>query len=59
LTNTQPTIQELRGWLYEKHDNKLKPYSDAKIRHYNVFLKELDEKVHNFVDKYGLELNID
>jgi hypothetical protein len=51
-------IQELRGWLYEKHDNRLKPLEVARQRHY-VFLGEFDEIIKKFVNKYGLDLNID
>lgn len=51
-------IQELRGWLHEKHLNRLEQIDVARIRHYD-FLKEFDEIIKKFVNKYGLDLNID
>lgn len=52
-------IQELRGCLHEKHDNQLEEYDVAMKRHYNEFFHEFDEKIKKFVNKYGLDLNID
>lgn len=52
-------IQEIRGLLYERYDNKPKPSADANHFHYHVFGKTLEEKIDKFASKYGLFVNID
>ena len=52
-------IQEIRGLLYERYNNKPKPYDEADEFHYNVFGKILKEKIEAFANKYNLFINID
>ena len=52
-------IQEIRGLLYERYDNKPKSHTDAHNFHYHIFGKVLKEIVDKFADKYGLFVNID
>ncbi len=52
-------IQEIRGLLYERYDNKPKPSIDAQHFHYHTFGKVLKEKIYEFSNKYGLYVNID
>lgn len=52
-------IQEIRGLLYERYDNKPKSSIDAHRFHYHVFGKVLKEKIYEFSNKYGLYVNID
>ena len=52
-------IQDIRGLLYERYDNKPKSHTDANHFHYHVFGKTLKEKIDKFANKYGLSINID
>ena len=52
-------IQEIRGSLYERYNNKPKSHIDAHHFHYHIFGKVLEEKVDAFCNKYGLHVNID
>jgi len=52
-------IQEIRGLLYERYNNKPKSQTDAHHFHYRVFGKILEEKIYKFANKYGLFVNID
>lgn len=52
-------IEEIRGLLYERYDNKPKKYSAAKDFHYKVFGKVLEEKIEAFADKFDLYINRD
>lgn len=52
-------IQEIRGLLYERYNNKPKSHIDANHFHYHIFGKVLEEKVDAFCNKYGLHVNID
>lgn len=52
-------IQEIRGLLYERYNNKPKSNTDAHHFHYHIFGKALKEIVDKFADKYGLFVNID
>ena len=52
-------IQEIRGLLYERYDNKPKPNIDANHFHYHVFGQILKEKIDKFANKYGLFVNTD
>ena len=52
-------IQEIRGLLYERYDNKPKPRTDANHFHYHIFGKGLKEKIYKFANKYKLFVNED
>ena len=52
-------IQEIRGLLYERYNNRPKPYDEANEFHYMVFGKILEEKLETFVNKYNLFINRD
>ena len=52
-------IQEIRGLLYERYNNKPKIYDEARVFHYKVFGKILKEKIEAFANKYNLHINID
>lgn len=57
--NDAKDIQEIRGLLYERYNNKPKSYTDARQFHYHVFGKVLREKLDDLCKKYKLFLNID
>lgn len=51
-------LQEIRGFLWEMHSNK--PTTLEKCdKFYKSFSKEIEEKIKNFVKKYGLILETD
>lgn len=52
-------IQELRGLLFEKYDNKPKSKEEAFNFHHKVFRTVLAEKIDSYCEKYGLFLNVD
>lgn len=52
-------IQEIRGLLYERYNNKPKSRTDAWHFHYQRFGKVLEDIIGKFADKYGLFVNID
>lgn len=52
-------IQELRGLLYERFNNKPKENKEANHFHYHVFRETLEKLLNNFADKYGLYINKD
>lgn len=52
-------IQEIRGLLYERYDNKPKPKYEASNFHYKIFGKILEGMLNDFVTKYGLYINRD
>ena len=53
-------IQELRGFLWERHDNKPKALKDASDFHYHGFNHEIESIFEVFVRKYdGMNLNVD
>jgi len=53
-------IQELRGFLWEKHDNKPKVLKDASDFHYHGFNHEIESIFEVFVRRYdGMNLNVD
>ena len=52
-------IQEIRGLLYERYNNRPKPYDEANEFHYKFFGKILEEKLETFVNKYNFDLNRD
>ena len=52
-------IQEIRGLLHERYDNKPKPKSEASNFHYKIFGKILEGMLNDFANKYGLYINRD
>lgn len=53
-------LQEIRGFLWERHNNKPKEYQDANEFHYHQFGIELKSILEIFVRKYnGMNLNVD
>ena len=52
-------IQELRGWLWEKHNNNWADLETCRERHYHKFKPELDEIIRKYCEKYGLFIHID
>ena len=52
-------IQEIRGLLYEKYDNKPKEKEVASKFHYHIFGNILKEILDNFANKYNFFINID
>lgn len=52
-------IEELRGLLYERYNNKPKSMEEAHIFHYKTFWNVLDKIIRDFAKKYDLYLNID
>ena len=53
-------IQELRGFLWERHDNKPKELKDARDFHYHGFNHEIESIFEVFVRRYdGMNLNVD
>lgn len=52
-------IQEIRGLLYERYNNKPKPSKEANHFHYHIFGKVLEEMINEFSNKYGLFVNVD
>lgn len=52
-------IQEIRGLLYERYDNKPKSKSEASNFHYKIFGKILEGMLNDFANKYGLYINRD
>ena len=52
-------IQEIRGLLYERYNNKPKTIDDARDFHYHIFGDILNEILDNFCIKYKLSINID
>ena len=52
-------IQEIRGWLWEKHDNNLLDGKSAKKRHDVEFDPELKEIINTYSKKYGFSITTD
>lgn len=52
-------IQEIRGWLWERHDNKICDMDTCSNRHYHIFKPEFDAIIKTYCDKYGFSINID
>jgi hypothetical protein len=57
--NDSEIIEEIRGWLWETHDNKLCDLHTNTQRHYHVFKPELDKIIKSYCEKYGFSINID
>lgn len=52
-------IEEIRGLLHERYDNKPRIYNEACDFHYKGFGKVLEEKIEAFARKYDLHINRD
>ncbi len=52
-------IQELRGWLWERHSNTNIPLDECSKRHYHTFQPELYKIIDSYCEKYGFYKNID
>ena len=52
-------IEEIRGLLHERYDNKPRVYNEACDFHYKGFGKVLEEKIEAFAKKYDLHINRD
>ena len=52
-------IDDIRGYLYEHHDNRNKTMKDAENFHYHVFGPKVDKILKDFADKWGLWINKD
>ena len=59
FVNDATDIQEIRGLLYERYNNKPKPKSEASNFHYKIFVKILEGMLNDFANKYGLYINRD
>lgn len=51
-------LEELRGWIWERHNNHLRSIDDAK-KDYREWMVYIETKISSFCDKYGLNLNTD
>lgn len=52
-------IQELRGLLYERFNNKPKKDEESREFHYHIFGKVLEKLLNDFANKYKLYINKD
>ena len=52
-------IQELRGLLYERFNNKPKEDEESREFHYHIFGKVLEKLLNDFANKYKLNINKD
>ena len=52
-------IQELRGLLYERFNNKPKEDEESREFHYHIFGKVLEKLLNDFANKYKLYINKD
>lgn len=59
FVNDATDIQEIRGLLYERYNNKPKPKSEPSNFHYKIFGKILEGMLNDFANKYGLYINRD
>ena len=59
FTKAAIEIQEVRGLLYERFNNKPKENKESNDFHYRVFGETLEKLLNNFADKYGLYINKD
>jgi len=51
-------LEELRGWIWERHNNRLRTMEDAQ-KDKTEWGKYIEERIKTFCDKYGLYLNVD
>lgn len=59
FTKAAIEIQELRGLLYERFNNKPKEDEESREFHYHIFGKVLEKLLNDFANKYKLYLNKD
>lgn len=59
FVNDATEIQEIRGLLYERHDNRPREHEYADEFHYHTFRNEIEEMFDKFNKKYGTWLNVD
>lgn len=52
-------IQEIRGWLWEMHQNTPVSMDECQHRHYHVFKPEFDKIVKEYCNKYNFFINTD
>lgn len=57
--NDAEEIEEIRGLLWERHNNKSRPNKEAYDFHYHQFGKELKEILVTFTEKYGMWIRED
>lgn len=57
--NDTEFISELRGWLWEQHNNKQTDRDTASKRHYKIFAPTLMDLINVYCNKYGLEIKVD
>ena len=57
--NDSTVIEELRGWLWETHNNSLVDMKTCSNRHYHKFKPELDKIIDSYCKKYGFSINVD
>ena len=57
--NDSEVIEEIRGWLWERHSNNMCSLDLSQKRHYHEFKPELDNIVKTYCDKYGFSINVD
>ena len=51
-------LEELRGWIWERHNNHLRSVDDAK-KDYREWMVYIENKLSSFCEKYKLNLNED
>ena len=59
FTNAAIEIQEVRGLLYERFNNKPKEDEESREFHYHIFGKVLEKLLNDFANKYKLYINKD
>lgn len=52
-------IQEIRGFLWERHDNRARDSKESDQFHYHIFGEEIKKIFDDFCKKYELWINID
>lgn len=57
--NDAEEIEEIRGFLWERHNNQSRPAKEADEFHYHQFGKELKEILVAFTEKYGMWIRED
>ena len=59
FTKAAIEIQEVRGLLYERFNNKPKEDEESREFHYHIFGKVLEKLLNDFANKYKLYINKD
>lgn len=52
-------ICELRGWIYEWHDNSPKDFEEAQKDHHDVVRPHVESVLKKFCEKYGFFMHTD